>query len=142
MQMAGGIFPVTWGTETMKITEIRPSRKFTVNNVEISHSANIELEPDEQITFITDSGTEVDVARKSWGYYAVPSLNGRLLKFGLRSALVNNPTGKIFFLLVEKGKEEDFFHYLDEQDMNFIIWLDDEESIKVLLDAFGNPASR
>ena len=64
----------------------------------------IQLEPDEQVTFVTDSGSEYDVARKSWGYYATPSLNSRLAGFGLRGVLVRGDDGKAYLFLVEMGK--------------------------------------
>ena len=137
--MDGGVSPVTSRIHDMKIHEIHPPRQFSVNNVEIRHSANIELEPDEQITFVNPSGTEFDVARKSWGYYATPSLNGRLIKFGLRAALVHNPTGKLFLLLIEKGKEEEFYQYVNDEHDTLICWLDNDGSIEVLVNAFKNP---
>ena len=69
----------------------------------ISDCGKIELEPDEQVTFITPSGGEYDVARKSWGFYATPSLNGRLQGFGLKAVLVKNRINRYFIFLVEKG---------------------------------------
>lgn len=53
------------------------------------------------------------VARKSWGFYATPSLNGQLVTFGLRGALVKEPRNRYFVMLVQAGKEEDFFAYLE-----------------------------
>lgn len=138
MRTGDGISPVISRTNDMHIQELHPSRRFAVNEVEISHLANIELEPDEQITFVSQSGTEFDVVRKSWGYYATPSLNGRLPRFGLRAALVCNKTGKLFLLLIEKGREDAFYTYLDTQQENIVCWLDNDSSINVLLGAFKN----
>ena len=62
----------------MKISSKTPPRTFTVKGVDISHVADIDLAPDELITLKTESGAEYDVARKEWGFYATPSINGRL----------------------------------------------------------------
>ena len=67
-----------------------PPRRFSAGEVTISHVADLDLEPDEQVTFVSGTGTEYDVARKDWGYYATPSLNGRLAEHGLRAALAVN----------------------------------------------------
>ena len=77
----------------MKITEQQPPRVFRTGRaqpIDLHDCARIQLDPDEQVTFITESGAEYDVARKAWGFYATPSLNGRLRQFGLRAALVKN----------------------------------------------------
>ncbi len=92
-------------------------------NIEIRHCANIELEADEQVTFFTPSGAEYDVVRKSWGYYATPSLNRRLLSFGLDSALVRSSEGQLYVLLVERGKGEEFEAYLKDEGMEVVLWL-------------------
>jgi len=90
----------------------------------IRHCADVALSPDEQVTFVTDSGTEYDVVRKNWGYYACPSTNGRLRDKGLRAALVRNTSGKLFVLLVEAGREADFEAYLRAEKMIVAHWLD------------------
>lgn len=112
----------------MEITEIKPPRQFKVKTIEIKHCANITLEPDEQVTFETESGTEYDVVRKSWGYYATSSINGRLKEHGLRGVLVKNSGGRIYLLLVEKGKEPDFEQYMLKDDMKVMSWLDDSSN--------------
>ena len=60
-----------------------------------SDCGRIALAPDEQVTFTTEAGGEYDVTRKSWGFYATPSINGRLKTFGLRAALVRNVAGRV-----------------------------------------------
>ena len=92
----------------MKVVALDPPRKFRVGareDVELSDCGRIELRPDEQVTFTTESGGEYDVARKAWGFYATPSLNGRLPWFGLRPALVKGLEDKFFVMLVEHGHE-------------------------------------
>lgn len=113
-----------------------PPRTFTVGahrNILMKDSASIYLNPDEQVTFKTESGAEYDLARKNWGFYATPSINGRLSSFGLRGVLIKNrETGKFFILLVEKGKEELFDEYCNLENLGVITWLDCEESLKKL----------
>lgn len=111
----------------MKFRPIDPPRRYKAgknNEIEIKDCARIELAPDEQVTFVTESGTEYDVARKSWGYYATPSLNNRLVKYGLRGALVKGEDGKVFVYLMEKGREADFSAYMEREKMRVLEWLD------------------
>jgi hypothetical protein len=85
----------------------------------------VELEADEQVTFELSSGAQYDIARKEWGFYATPSLNGRLQKFGLRAVLVfNKVSGKYYILIVEVDKEELFNSYLEQEDSVIVTWLD------------------
>ena len=64
-----------------------PPRRFAAGfgprPIEMRDYGRLELDPDEQVTFTTPRGGEYDVARKDWGFYATPSLNGRLRGFGL-----------------------------------------------------------
>jgi hypothetical protein len=112
----------------VKLEPIAPAREFEIGSVTISHCADIELDPDEQITFVTASGTQFDVARKSWGYYATPSLNSRLPAHGLRPALTVNPQNKIALLLVESGCEEQFSVYLSANGIRVVAWLDSDNA--------------
>jgi hypothetical protein len=50
----------------------------------------------------TDDGKEYDVAKKDWGFYATPSMNGRLKKFGFKTAIVKKFTWYVLYNLVEK----------------------------------------
>lgn len=117
----------------MKFTKKQPVRVFNVgdgNGIQIRHCADIDLCADEQVTFVTNSGTEFDVVRKTWGYYATPSLNGRLRDFALRAVLVRSVQfGKVYLLLVEEGFEESFQQYIDLDGMHIITWLDADEEI-------------
>ena len=119
----------------MKVTPIDPPRVFDVGHgqkIELKDCAHIELAPDEQVTFMTGSGAEYDVVRKTWGYYAAPSLNGRLKRFGLRAVLVKGPDSKYYLLLVEQGREAAFHHYLDMEGLRILCWLDTEANLKAL----------
>jgi len=107
----------------MKLTLVDPPRQFTVGRhapITLKDCAHVELEPDEQVTFTTPAGGEYDVTRKSWGFYATPSLNGRLQRFGLTATLVKNLEGYYFVLLVEQGKESDFARYVEAEELTVI----------------------
>lgn len=121
----------------MKFSPIEPPRQFKVGFGKVFYMkdcAHIELSPDEQVTFITESGAEYDLARKSWGFYATPSLNGRLEQFGLRGVLVKNRINRYFVMLVEKGREQLFEEYLTAEDLKIICWLDTGEALRDLED--------
>ena len=114
----------------MKVKPVKPPREFVVGSKEhpitIKDCARIELSADEQVTFITENGGEYDVARKPWGFYATPSLNQRLQKFGLRGVLAKSREGTFYILLVEQGEELEFQEYLDSAGMKRVCWLDEE----------------
>ena len=121
----------------MKVRPVEPSREFEVGTRggRISHSADVELDLDEQVTFITDVGTELDVVRKSWGYYPAPSLNGRLPEHGLRAVLAiglpreSHASRRMYLLLVERGREPDFEAYAESEGMRVLCWLDSDEAV-------------
>ena len=88
----------------MKFISRNVPREFRVGtnkDILIRDCGSIDLEPNEQVTFHTDSHLEYDVARKSWGYYATPSLNRRLINFGLHAALIHNKENHYFVVLVD-----------------------------------------
>jgi hypothetical protein len=92
--------------------------------IRLSDCGDVRLAPDEQLTLLTEDGAEYDVARKDWGFYATPSLNGRLERFGLRGILVKNRKAQYFVLLVERGKESLFDRYLTVENLTVVSWLD------------------
>jgi hypothetical protein len=105
---------------------------------EMSDCGALSLEPDEQVTFVTADGGEYDVARKEWGFYATPSLNGRLSRFGLRAVLVRNRlTDRYFVLLVDRGREPEFADYLARESCDVVTWLDSTEALSRLRDALA-----
>ncbi len=119
----------------VKVVPQVPPRKFrvgTAGHVELSDCGRIELGPNEQVTFTTEAGGEYDVARKAWGFYATPSLNDRLPRFGLRPALVKGLEEKFFVMLVERGHEDAFRAYLGGEGLTLLRWLDDERFLRGL----------
>ena len=100
--------------------------RFTVGTgdlkFQMADCAAIRLDNDEQVTFVTDDGAEYDVARKDWGFYATPSLNGRLSGFGLRGVLIRNrKTGRYFVLLVRTGHEAEFEQYCAQETLAVVV---------------------
>jgi hypothetical protein len=112
----------------MRTLPADPPRSFQVGltqAVTMVDCGRVELEPDEQVTFVTPGGAEYDVARKSWGFYATPSLNHRLPRLGLRAALLRNRLGHLFVVLVERGHEEGFAAYAQAEQLRIERWLDE-----------------
>ena len=113
----------------MKLTPFDPPRVFDVGHgekkIHLKDCGRVELDPDDQVTFKTPSGAEYDVTRKSWGFYATPSLNGRLQQFGLRGVLVKNRINQYFVLLVERGYEAAFERYVADEWLTVVSWLDE-----------------
>lgn len=118
----------------MIFSEKQPPRAFEVGSgmkVRLKDCGDVKLEPNEQLTFTTEHGAEYDVARKEWGFYATPSLNGRLISFGLRTVLVKNSLNKFYILLVEKGSEHAFYKYLNLEELEIVSWLDTDSALEI-----------
>lgn len=116
----------------MKFSPRQPPREFEVGyDVKgiIRDCGSMQLAADEQITFVTEEGGEYDVTRKEWGFYATPSLNGRLAGFNLRPVLVKNRVNRFFVLLVEKGKEAAFDRYVKSEPLKIVSWLDSNDAL-------------
>lgn len=112
----------------MNIDELDPPRSFSVgvSGITLQHCADVRLEPDEMITFVTLDGHEYDVVRKSWGYYALPSIEKRLSEHGFRAALVrSNGTGHSFVVLVENDQIEEWRMYAKAEGLFVVSWLDE-----------------
>ena len=119
----------------MKVELKKPPRKFEVGFEKkgiIKDCGNLYLSKDEQITLLTEKGGEYDITRKSWGFYATPSTNARLTKFGLRAVLVKNRLDRYFVMIVEKGYEEEFEKYVFNEPLKIVIWLDDVNKLEKL----------
>jgi len=122
----------------MHIEPRNPPRHYMVGSTEISDCAAIELAADEQITFKTAGRDGYDVTRKDWGWYATPSLNGRLAAHGLRAVFAQNDAGRAFLLLVDAGREAAFEAYLAAEKMSVVAWLDSDQAIAALAAKTGN----
>ena len=131
----------------MRVEPVEPARVFEVGKRggRLAHVADVALGADEQLTFVTDSGTEWDAVRKSWGYYATPSVNGRLREHGLRAVLTSGvprdgeQPARMYLMLVEAGREEDFHAYLSAEHMRVVAWLDSDEAVATVTQRLGDP---
>jgi hypothetical protein len=112
----------------MKTELKQPPRTFTVGanaDITISDMGDIALAPNEQVTFVTERGARYDVARKDWGFYATPSINGRLKNEGFKTALVENAQGRIYVMMVETAQRALFDEYCRVEDQRVLSWLDE-----------------
>lgn len=112
----------------MKVTKIDPPRVFHVGvegSITISDCARVHLDANEQVTFVTEDGKEHDFARKSWGYYATPSVNGRLVDQGFKTALVRNAAGRVYVIVVEAERLAEFNEYVQRERLVVEEWLDE-----------------
>ena len=114
----------------MKFIKNNPPRRYNVgidNKIEISDHGKIFLDNNEQITFVRKDGKEHDFASKSWGFYATPSINGRLKTFGLKTALMKNSFNKYYIVIVDLNKMDEFEKYLNIEKQVLVEWLDERE---------------
>ena len=112
----------------MEFIENIPPREFTVGTTKkltLRDLGKINLKPNEQVSFTTESGKEHDFVRKNWGFYATPSINGRLLAQGFKTALVRNLGGRIYIMVVDDSKMEEFLSYIFDTKQDVIEWLDE-----------------
>lgn len=126
----------------MNIVPHEPPREFTVGQADgspktsvkivLRDCARIELEANEQVTFVTERGAEYDVLCKDWGFVAVPSMNVRLASFGLWAALVMGFNGRLYVMLVDWEKEADFNRYLEAEGYKIVCWLATDAAVNAL----------
>ena len=110
----------------MKIIKKTPPRKFLASKkskIVISDCGQIHLKPNEQVTFITAAGKKHDFTAKSWGFYATPSVNGRLLEEGFKTALVKNRFGQYYIMVIDRTKLTNFKAYLKSEKNEVVEWL-------------------
>ena len=74
----------------------------------------------------------VEDTRKDWGFYATPSLNGRLPEFGLRPVLIKSAASRFHVLLVERGQEAAFLDYVTKAALTIVTWLDNDANLAAL----------
>ena len=122
----------------MKYSVINPPRAFSVGadkSIKLSDCMHIELDSDEQVTFCNET-TEYDVVKKSWGFYATPSINGRLIRHNLLTALLRNPRSEMCFIcLVKNDQVNDYQRYITNEGLEHICWLSDSETLGRICDS-------
>ena len=112
----------------MKIIPNNPPRMFKPSpssGTTISDCGTIMLTEDEMVTFGHGLGMEYDVTHKDWGFYATPSINGRLASFGWKTALVKGHDDKLYVFVVDPNKSVEFNEYLDREGHSVVEWLDE-----------------
>ena len=125
----------------MNVDRLDPPREFRPTPGVVVHDCgSVTLQAGEQVTFRTEGGGEHDVVRTEWGFYATGSLNGRLPRHGLRPVLVRNGSGRLYLLLVERGREPAFDAYRDAQGLEIVAWLDDARAISAIASAVASAA--
>lgn len=109
----------------MKFNKKNPARTFVVGKgIDIKDCGDMFLESDEQITFKSDE-SEYDVCKKSWGYYATPSVNGRLKSFNFETYIIMNVETKMkYVFLVHSNKKDLFKDYLKAENLEIIERID------------------
>ncbi len=114
----------------LKLKKTTPPRKFKVGldkSIELFDCCKIFLNENEQVTFVTSNGKEHDFVAKSWGFYATPSVNGRLKNFNLKTALIKNSFNQFFIVVVDPIHIEKFNEYLKVEKQIVVEWLDERE---------------
>lgn len=110
----------------MKLLAKEPPRDFTpAPGVTIRDCGDLQLAADEQVTMISPAGHRMDVAAKSFGFYATPSVNGRLKNEGFKTALVRNPQGQVYVMVVDSDRLDVFQTYCETETQTVLEWLDE-----------------
>ena len=103
----------------MKIKLSNRTFKPNINSKPIKDCASIKLATNEQVTF-TSYGSNYDFCKKSWGFYASPSINERLINEGFECYLIKNINKKKYFVVVNKTKILIFQKFLKETNHSII----------------------
>ncbi len=110
----------------MRLAEKSPPRVFhPAPGIAISDCGDVHLAADEQVTMVTASGRRMDVAAKDFGFYATPSVNGRLKGEGFKTALVRNTAGQVYVMVVEQERMDRFDAYCVAEGQTVLEWLDE-----------------
>jgi hypothetical protein len=97
-----------------------------VKNKKIKEVGFLYLKNNEQITFINENKKKYDLVKKSWGYYATPSINDRLKKEGFKTALVRNKFDRYYIMVVDKKKINNFKNYCKAENQKIVEWIDEK----------------
>jgi hypothetical protein len=112
----------------MKFRQRKKPRTFSpLMGIELKDMGTVCLKPDEQLTFVTESGLANDVCRKEWGFYLSNSNNANLKDKGFKTAIVLSPLDppRIYVNLVELKKMKQFERYMKKFNLSVICWLDE-----------------
>ena len=112
----------------MEVIRKDPPRTFRVGKdggIAISDCGDIGLAPDEQVTMVSVAGKRHDFVAKEWGFYATPSVNGRLKDAGFKTALVRNLAGRCYVMVVDSDRLAAFEAYCRDEQQVIEEWLDE-----------------
>lgn len=110
----------------MKLSRKSPPRVFEpAPGIAISDCGDLELDAGEQVTMVTSAGKRMDVAAKDFGFYATPSVNGRLKNEGFKTALVRNTRGQVYVMVVDRERLQSFDAYCGAEQQTVLEWLDE-----------------
>ena len=115
----------------VEIKTIKKPRIFEVGKnkkIKIKEVAFLYLKNNEQVTFKNENRKNYDFTKKSWGYYATPSINGRLKKEGFKTALVRNRFNKYYVMVVDNKKLKNFKNYCKTENQKIIEWIDEKKN--------------
>ena len=115
----------------VKIKISKKPRIFKVgeeNKIKIKEVGFVYLKNNEQITIINENKKKYDFVKKSWGYYATPSVNGRLKNEGFKTALVKNSFNKYYIMVVDQKKIKIFRNYCKKENQTIIEWMDEKNN--------------
>ena len=65
-----------------------------------------------------------EICMMEWGLYATSSLNNRLKNEGFKTALVKSSFNKLFVMIVDNKKKNQFIKYCKKESLKVINWLD------------------
>ena len=112
----------------MKFDVHQPPREFSPQpGISLRDMGDLHLAEDEQVTVRLTPDRGNDVVRKSWGFYLTNSLNGTLRAQGIKTALVRSGSepSRLYVLLVDQDKLEEFAGYLARYSLQLVRWLDE-----------------
>ena len=101
-------------------------RKFNAsikNKIILKDFGKIYLNKNEMISFTDKKKRDYDVVKKSWGYYATPSINKRLKNNKFKTFIVKSKITKNYYiLLVYNDKKKLFQNYIKSENLKIIPW--------------------
>lgn len=112
----------------MRFDRKDPPRVYRVGEngeIAISDLGEMALAPNEQLTFLSQTGKPYDFTAKDWGFYATQSINGRVRDAGFKTALVRNEQGRIYIMVVDNDRRDAFDAYCAAEKQTVLEWLDE-----------------
>jgi hypothetical protein len=91
-------------------------------NIKIYEKAKIELNQNEQISFIDKNGSDIyEICKKIWGFYLSPSINKRLKNYNHKIYLTKDKFNKVFIMAVSLNQIKKFKFYCKSENLSYKI---------------------